>query len=149
MKSARMLPLNELVDLRNEVEHLYRQIDDLQALLARTEAGIRIPLDKGVFVNHRESSRFVRINEILMVKAQSNYSVIHLINGETIMTSKTLKHWQEKLNAPQLWRVHQSYLINSKRITSIDRLENRIHLDDGNSVTYSKAGKKLLKNFTV
>ncbi len=55
--------------------------------------------------------------DIIMIEAESNYSIIHTINGERLHTAKTLKVWQRKLGHLKVFiRPHRSYLINTLHI---------------------------------
>jgi two-component system LytT family response regulator len=146
MKTAKMVPLNDYVSLRDQIDSLHSQIAYLQEMLNRAEANSKIPLDKGLFVGQNHQSKFVKVSEILKIEAQSNYSSIYLEGGEVIFTSKTLKHWEEKFNAPQLIRVHQSFLINIKKIEHLALSKNSVTLCDGSQVTCSREGKRLLKS---
>jgi two-component system, LytTR family, response regulator len=146
MKTAKMVPLNDYVSLRDQIENLHSQIAYLQQMLNRADANANIHLDKGIFVGQNGNARFVKVAEVIRIEAQSNYSSIYLEDGDVIFTSKTLKHWQEKFNAPQLIRVHQSYLINIKKIANLDLSKNTVTLTDKSCVSCSREGKKLLKS---
>lgn len=146
MKTAKMVPLNDYVSLRDEIEYLHSQIAHLQLLLNRADANANIQMEKGIFVGQNGGSRFVKVAEVVRIEAQSNYSSIYLEDGDVIFTSKTLKHWQEKFNAPQLIRVHQSYLINIKKIANLDLGQSKVTMTDESVVTCSREGKKILKS---
>jgi two-component system, LytTR family, response regulator len=148
MKTAKMVPLNDYVSLRDEIESLHSQIAHLQQLLGRVEANSNIALDKGIFVGLNSNSRFVKVAEVIRIEAQSNYSSIYLDDGEVLFTSKTLKHWEEKFNAPQLIRVHQSYLINIKKIAKLDLSKSTVTLLDKSEVICSREGKKMIKQLS-
>jgi two-component system, LytTR family, response regulator len=148
MKTAKMVPLNDYVSLRDEIESLHSQIAHLQQLLGRVEANSSIALDKGIFVGLNSNSRFVKVAEVIRIEAQSNYSSIYLDDGEVLFTSKTLKHWEEKFNAPQLIRVHQSYLINIKKIAKLDLSKSTVTLLDKSEVICSREGKKMIKQLS-
>ncbi len=146
MKTAKMVPLNDYVSLRDQIEDLHSQIAYLQQMLSRADANATIQLDKGIFVGQNGQSRFVKVTEVIRIEAQSNYSSIYLEDGNVIFTSKTLKHWQGKFNAPQLIRVHQSFLINIKKIAHLDFAKSTVTLYDGSVVSCSREGKKVLKH---
>lgn len=63
------------------------------------------------------------IHQIIFIQADSNYSILHLVNGKKIMTSKTLKVWENKISHPFFIRCHRSYYIN---ISYIDKLNNKM-----------------------
>ncbi len=146
MKTAKMVPLNDYVSLRDEIEYLHSQIALLQQMLNRADANANVHLDKGIFVGQNGNAKFVKVAEIVRIEAQSNYSSIYLDGGDIIFTSKTLKHWQEKFNAAQLIRVHQSFLINIKKIAHLELAKNTVTMTDKSSVMCSREGKKVLKS---
>ena len=56
------------------------------------------------------------LDDINLIKADINYSVVHFANKETILTSKSLKEYASILVPPHFFRPHQSYLINMKHV---------------------------------
>lgn len=68
---------------------------------------------------------FVKFNTIIYLEAQSNYTKFYLSNNLTIITSKTLKHFEELLPSDLFFRTHKSYLVNMnfiKRFSKVDEL---------------------------
>ncbi len=64
---------------------------------------------------------FVAFEKILYVKASSNYSLIYDTEGKSILTSKTLKYYEEQLLDKGFLRVHSGTLINMSKVKSIKR----------------------------
>lgn len=56
--------------------------------------------------------RIINIDDILHVAGDSNYSIFHLTNGETITASKVLKEYEELLPHEKFARVHKSSIVN-------------------------------------
>lgn len=55
----------------------------------------------------------IEVNEILYLKADSNYTDIHLTNGKKYTTSRILKNFEETLSSySQFFRCHKSYIVN-------------------------------------
>lgn len=66
---------------------------------------------------------FLKFNSIIYLEAQSNYTKFYLTNNSTIITSKTLKHFEEILPIDLFFRIHKTYLVNMnfiKRFSKID-----------------------------
>ncbi|MCB0647840.1 MAG: LytTR family transcriptional regulator DNA-binding domain-containing protein [Saprospiraceae bacterium] len=80
-------------------------------------------------------------SEIIMVKAESNYSFIHFANGRRLFTSKTLKHWQSCFEGKDFIRIHRSYLINKNFIRKIDRSAKEIFLENDLSASIARSFK--------
>ena len=68
--------------------------------------------ERGIFVFDRGSRIKISVNDIIMIKAASNYSYIVLENRPAIFTSKTIKHWANVFNCDRLLRIHKTFLIN-------------------------------------
>lgn len=55
----------------------------------------------------------VRVDQLILVEADSNYTHFHLLSGKKIIISRTLKQVEEMLlEYPFFFRIHQTYLIN-------------------------------------
>ena len=52
------------------------------------------------------------IRDIIYCEANSSYTIIHLVKKEKIVSAKTLKEYEELLEAHNFYRVHNSHLIN-------------------------------------
>ena len=59
----------------------------------------------------------LNINEIIYVLADSNYSIFHLENNESIMVSRHLKEYEEILKDSGFSRIHKSTIINLKHLS--------------------------------
>lgn len=77
------------------------------------------------------SPKNMTLSNIVLVKAESNYSFIYLNDGSKIFTSRTLKHWQNFFNDQSLVRIHRSYLINLSFVELIDKKSKGITLSNG------------------
>jgi two-component system, LytTR family, response regulator len=74
-----------------------------------------------LWVNAKGMVTKISINDIILIKAESNYSTIFLINGKKVLTSKTLKFWADKLDTVMFIRIHASYLINKCHVLEMHR----------------------------
>ena len=81
---------------------------------------------------HLGSRMFIDASQIMMIRADINYSFIYLLDGRCLYSSTTLGKLQKRLHAlGNFTRVHASYLIND------------------NVLAYSAAGKyKVTENLT-
>ncbi len=69
---------------------------------------LRIPTGKGWQV--------VPAKEIVYIKAEGNYSVLHLLNNSQVTVIKLLRKFEEELEPLGFIRPHNSYLINTLHI---------------------------------
>lgn len=90
-------------------------------------------------------ARFVDIEKIMRLKADSNYTHIHLITGESITSSRTLKAYEEMLSELNFFRVNNTYLINLEYIEKyIKGIGGSIIMTDGATIEVSRLRKKEL-----
>lgn len=59
---------------------------------------------------------FINTNEILYCEATGSYTILYLVGGEKITTSKPLKDFEELLREHSFFRIHHSYLVNINEI---------------------------------
>jgi two-component system, LytTR family, response regulator len=85
--------------------------------------------------------KVINLNEIVMMKADINYSIIHLENGEKIIVTKTLKILENILNNEFFYRIHRNTLINKKHIISYNSILGEVSLTN-NQVAYISRRKK-------
>ena len=144
MKNVKMIPISAYVALKLEVDRLTDLVVDLNEKLSRNGNHNGHHLEKGILINSNGQSKFIKISEIVMIKAESNYSSIYTAEGNCHLTSKTLKYWEEKCNVSYLVRLHKSYLVNFGRIKNFELSTGKVQLDGDMIAQCSKNGKKLL-----
>jgi len=135
-------PIN-VDELKNAVQKVDKKIREnvekqsvnqsLQVLLENNKAQanykkIGLPTQSGI--------NFVLIKDIVMCKAEGNYSIIFLA-GKTQqeIVSRTLKDFEDMLKEFNFFRVHRSYLINLNHIKEYSRTNQSADYDgDGGNV---------------
>ena len=63
-----------------------------------------------------EGLQFINLDDIVYCESQDNYTKFFLVDGQRIIVSKTIKHFEELLNPNQFFRVHRSNIVNLKYI---------------------------------
>lgn len=112
-----------------------------------------VNLDKIVmFIKNYTSSssgvKRIQVNsdDILYLKALSNYTEIFLQNGKKILLSKTLKQIAESLPDSLFLRVHKSYLINKLFMRQyISETNAFIVMENGENIPVSRQRKSFVK----
>ncbi|MBP6237930.1 MAG: LytTR family transcriptional regulator [Saprospiraceae bacterium] len=86
--------------------------------------------------------------EILYLKADSNYTEINYTDGSKKLLSKTLKVLEDILPSQQFFRIHKSYLVNAAHITDIilSTHESAVKLVGGFTIPVSRDKKGLLQS---
>ncbi|WP_185937422.1 LytR/AlgR family response regulator transcription factor [Chitinophaga polysaccharea] len=90
----------------------------------------------------------VKMNEIVRLKGNGNFTDVYLTNGSKKMVCRFLKHFSEMLPHPFV-RVHKSHIINIHYVQSYHKgAGGYVNLNDGTEVEVSPAYKdNLLKAF--
>jgi two-component system, LytTR family, response regulator len=86
------------------------------------------PKFKRIALNSAEKVNMVNIDDILRCESQSNYTLFHLKDKETILVTKSLKEYENMLEEYSFIRVHHSHLIN------LNYLKEFIKTDGGYAV---------------
>jgi len=86
--------------------------------------------------------------DILFLKAESNYTEIHYLDGSKKLLSKTLKVLEEILPAHRFFRIHKSYVVNAAHITDIilSIHESGVKLIGGHTIPISRDKKGVLQS---
>ena len=100
------------------------QIHLLQSNMAKLAERISLSTNDGMHI--------VTIADIVRCETSGSYTTFHLADGKKIMVSKSLKSYDDILQPPVFFRIHQSHTVN---INFID--------------TYSKSGMIILKDKTI
>ncbi|MEM7187748.1 MAG: LytTR family DNA-binding domain-containing protein [Bacteroidota bacterium] len=103
------------------------------------------PLRDRIAVPTQEGLYFVKIMEIMYCISDSNYTHIHLENGQTILVSRTLKEIEGLLAGAHFLRIHHSHLINLQKIEKYIRGDGGyVVMDDKKSLSVSRSRKDAL-----
>lgn len=96
------------------------------------------------------SKSYIRVIEsvdILYLKADSNYTEIHFLDGRKILTSTTLKRYEDKLDPQHFMRVHKSYLVRRSKIETFSSQDNKIILCNTQEIPVSRSKKDHLLSY--
>ncbi len=85
------------------------------------------------------SISFVDVNEIISLQADSNYTIIHKRDMQKTVVTKTLKDFEDILDAAQFVRIHKSHIVNVKYIVNYSTADGgTVKMEDGNTWTVSR-----------
>jgi two-component system, LytTR family, response regulator len=86
---------------------------------------------------------FVDIASIVRIEAEGNYTHFYTDKTEHFLVTHTLKEYDELLDGHHFFRVHQSHLINLKKVTRyIKGKGGSVVLSDGSTVDVSVRKKE-------
>jgi two-component system LytT family response regulator len=115
---------------KGQVEQLYRDITNPQKIHDK----IAIPTGEGFII--------IPVNEIVYCHASSNYTEFYLTDKKRILSSHTLKQYDEILTSQSFFRAHRSFLINLAHIKMYRRGEGgEIVMSNGHEIELSRTHK--------
>jgi two-component system LytT family response regulator len=95
-------------------------------------------------VTSKSGVEYVYPKDILCFESQSNYTLIFLLDGKTILTPKTLGEFELQFCDGQshFMRVHHSYIINLRKLLRYVKEEELIVMADHRKIPLSKSRKE-------
>jgi two-component system LytT family response regulator len=95
----------------------------------------------------QEFVKIVKLKEITYFEADNNYTTVFLNAGNKVVTSKTLKEYDELLSGTFFLRTHQSYLLNEFYIDRYHPKEGIIYLNDATEIPVSSRKKEMVDQY--
>jgi two-component system LytT family response regulator len=93
-------------------------------------------------VKNTDGLHIVFYEELIYCIADSNYTYLFIQNKKKITVSKTLKEIEKILESnPDFMRIHQSFIINLKKIKNISRIDAHlvVIMSDGKELSVSRS----------
>jgi two-component system LytT family response regulator len=119
-----------------QVEQLYQDIKNPHKIHDK----IAIPTGEGFII--------IPLNEIVYCRANSNYTEFYLTDKKCVLSSYTLKQYDEILTAQSFFRAHRSYLINLAHVKMYRRGEGgEIVMSNGHEIELSRTHKDEFLHF--
>jgi two-component system LytT family response regulator len=115
---------------KEQVDQLYRDIKNPDKIPDK----IAVPTNEGFIV--------IPINEIIYCHANSNYTEFYLTDKKSVLSSYTLKQYDEILTPQSFFRAHRSYLINLAHVKIYRKGEGgEIVMSNGHEIELSRKHK--------
>lgn len=83
---------------------------------------------------------FVDPKEILFIVSEGNYSTIHTSDKKIVITKK-LKELDSRLPKEEFFRIHNSYIINLKKVTEFLKSDGYVILENNHKIPVSRQKK--------
>ncbi|WP_027127506.1 LytR/AlgR family response regulator transcription factor [Gelidibacter mesophilus] len=96
---------------------------------------------KKITINTDGKLIFLDADEILYVESDGNYSTIVVENGQNIVLTKKLKEMNGVLPVNQFFRIHNSYIINLKKIKEFIKNEGYVILESNHKIPVARQRK--------
>lgn len=135
----------EVDELRAAVERVAeRKKQKSQATInvLRENLSQSAPLQK-IAIPGMQDVRFVKVQDIIRIEGDSNYSFIYVDGGEKIHSSRTLGDFEELLTGqPNFFRVHKTHLVNLDHVVKLIKTDGGyLEMKDGSQVEISRRRK--------
>jgi len=118
---------NKWDELEKKVELLLKNNNGFENIALPTSTGLKM----------------VTIKNIVRCESDDNYTFFHLINGEKILVSRTLKDYDQLLSDEGFYRTHKSHLVNTLFIQEYVKGEGGyVILKNGDSIDVSRRKKE-------
>lgn len=90
----------------------------------------------------------IPLTEIVMLKAEANYTYFHLLSGEKILISRTMKLFDVLLKDHPFTRIHRSYIVNDCHLKGYDAAKECMMMSNNLQAQISRRKKRTLKYTT-
>lgn len=96
-----------------------------------------------IAVGFQDKILFYDPQDILFCQSNDNYTTLQLRNGEKVIASKTIRHFEDILAPMGFIRPHQSYVINAKHIEQYNKKDGGyLVMEDGTQIPVSRHRKE-------
>ncbi len=116
---------------KGQVEQLYQDMKNPQ----KPHDKIAVPTPDGFII--------LSISDIVYCRASSNYTEFHLTGKKCVLSSYTLKQYDEILTAQSFFRAHRSYLVNMAHVKMYKRGDGGvIQMSNDHEIELSRTHKE-------
>ena len=125
-KPYKATDLLEIIDLRiNKKNRIVAKI--IEQSSAKGNENKELRNDDSIFLKIGNKSIFVKINSIIFIQANNQYTNISLSNSKSILVRKSLNYWANVLPTSIFTRIHRSSIINLDYVIKIEKTSNNFH----------------------
>ncbi|GIV28239.1 MAG: DNA-binding response regulator [Bacteroidia bacterium] len=95
--------------------------------------------DTKLMVSHSKGFTLIDFSEIIMLEAAGNYTDFYLTNGRKIISSRTLKDYEDILDKNLFFRISRSAIVNLSHIKEYNNNNETLTLTEHHQIGVSKA----------
>lgn len=96
---------------------------------------------KKITINTDGKLIFLEPEEIVFIESDGNYSTIHIIENKKIVVTKKLKEVNSLLPNELFFRIHNSYVINLKKVKEFYKTDGYVVLENNHKIPVSRQKK--------
>lgn len=95
-----------------------------------------------IVLSMQDAYEVVPINDIVRIESKSNYCNVYIEDRSPLLIARTLKDFEETLSEKGFIRVHNSHLVNARKIKKFVKADGgHLEMTDGSIVYVSKSKK--------
>jgi DNA-binding LytR/AlgR family response regulator len=98
-----------------------------------------------LIINHKTSKK-VFINDVILLKADINYTILYLEHGKKKLVAHPIKFFEPYLETHGFLRVHRSFMINPDHVKEYNEADEFLMMTNGQKASISRRKKSLLKH---
>jgi two-component system LytT family response regulator len=117
-----------------ELSRIYNHLFKIHLSTQISNSKIKLAINGSIF--------FLEKNEIILLKAEGNYTQLFLTENRKFLLSKTLKEVVKELPASNFFRIHNSYCINLAHVIEYRKTDGgMVILSNGECTSISRSKK--------
>ena len=110
-------------------ERLYLTIEKLEETKKVAPENLKkLEYDDQIFLKLNNKYHFLKLNSILQITAEGDYSKIQCKDGKKSLVLKPMKEWEDRLPENHFVRIHRATIINTDEVERIEPWYNNAHL---------------------
>jgi len=86
-----------------------------------------LDFDDQIFLKLNNKYHFLKVNTIIQITSEGDYSKVQTNNGKISLTTKSMKEWENRLPISHFIRIHRSTIINTDEVDRIEPWYNNAH----------------------
>ena len=91
---------------------------------------------------------FIKVEDIIYLKSEGRYTIFNLENNKQLVATKNLGEYESLLDANNFFRIHNSYVVNLAKVTSINKAAgNYCEMTNNESLPIAKRRQDQLHRF--
>lgn len=100
-----------------------------------------------IAITMKNRIEIIATEQILHLRADSNYTHVYLTTGVHFLVCNTLKSFEQILQVPDFLRIHQSHIIQMQYLRAFDPGHGVVHLDGADALPVSRERKQELMQY--
>jgi len=122
-------------DLLNRIKTRIEKYEKIKNSFLKADAkqedfheSLKLDEKSSIFLTVNNQPTFIKVEKIVYIIAQSEYTKVFLENGKNLFIRKLLKQWEKILPISLFRRIHRSTIINLNYIDKIEKWPKRSYL---------------------